>query len=169
MLSVLMRCLREELKQSSLHTTIVSPGRTNSSASPNPFRSALDLALLSIKSSSQPTCFSASIWRASCCSCLDTQIYPTFIPSPPFILALPSLFVIDYHIYHNSFCSLCRVISWMRKYHLCSAVVSWREVVIDTPTGSSTTRRGTPGLDVFKIAGRSISGFLSSFKTGNAE
>ncbi len=28
-------------------------------------------------------------------------------------------------------------------------------------------RRGTPGLDIFKIAGRSISGFLPSFKTGD--
>ncbi len=28
-------------------------------------------------------------------------------------------------------------------------------------------RMGTPGLDVFKIAGQSISGFLPSFKTGN--
>jgi transposase len=33
------------------------------------------------------------------------------------------------------------------------------------PTPS--TRLGTPGLDVFKIAGRSISGFLHSFKTGD--
>jgi len=29
-----------------------------------------------------------------------------------------------------------------------------------------STRPGTPGLDVFKIAGRSISGFVHSFKTG---
>lgn len=29
------------------------------------------------------------------------------------------------------------------------------------------TRSGTPGLDIFKIAGRSISGFLPSFKTGD--
>ncbi len=29
------------------------------------------------------------------------------------------------------------------------------------------TRPGTPGLDVFKIAGRSISGFVHSFKTGD--
>ena len=28
-------------------------------------------------------------------------------------------------------------------------------------------RPGTPGLDVFKIAGRSISGFVHSFKTGD--
>jgi hypothetical protein len=34
------------------------------------------------------------------------------------------------------------------------------------PPGVST-RRGTPGLDIFKIAGRSISGFLPSFKTGD--
>jgi len=33
------------------------------------------------------------------------------------------------------------------------------------PTPS--TRPGTPGLDVFKIAGRSISGFVHSFKTGD--
>jgi hypothetical protein len=30
-----------------------------------------------------------------------------------------------------------------------------------------STRPGTPGLDVFKIAGRSISGFIQSFKTGD--
>jgi hypothetical protein len=30
-------------------------------------------------------------------------------------------------------------------------------------------RMGTPGLDVFKIAGQSISGFLPSFKTGNPQ
>ncbi len=33
---------------------------------------------------------------------------------------------------------------------------------------SSLARPGTPGLDVFKIAGRSISGFLPSFKTGDS-
>ena len=33
---------------------------------------------------------------------------------------------------------------------------------------SASTRPGTPGLDVFKIAGRSISGFLHSFKTGES-
>ena len=32
----------------------------------------------------------------------------------------------------------------------------------------ASTRPGTPGLDVFKIAGRSISGFLHSFKTGES-
>ena len=32
---------------------------------------------------------------------------------------------------------------------------------------SSPTRPGTPGLDVFKIAGHSISGFVHSFKTGD--
>ena len=32
---------------------------------------------------------------------------------------------------------------------------------------SVSTRPGTPGLDVFKIAGRSISGFVHSFKTGD--
>ncbi len=31
----------------------------------------------------------------------------------------------------------------------------------------SSPRLGTPGLDVFKIAGRSISGFVHSFKTGD--
>ena len=38
---------------------------------------------------------------------------------------------------------------------------------MDTPSPLSVTRRGTPGLDIFKIAGRSISGFLPSFKTGD--
>lgn len=38
---------------------------------------------------------------------------------------------------------------------------------METPPASSSTRPGTPGLDVFKIAGRSISGFLHSFKTGD--
>src|SRR5439155_19825612 len=32
---------------------------------------------------------------------------------------------------------------------------------------SPSPRSGTPGLDVFKIAGRSISGFVHSFKTGD--
>jgi transposase len=34
-------------------------------------------------------------------------------------------------------------------------------------SASPSGRTGTPGLDVFKIAGQSISGFLPSFKTGN--
>ncbi len=38
---------------------------------------------------------------------------------------------------------------------------------MDTPSPLSARRRGTPGLDIFKIAGRSISGFLPSFKTGD--
>src|SRR5437588_8896692 len=38
---------------------------------------------------------------------------------------------------------------------------------MDELSPSVSTRRGTPGLDIFKIAGRSISGFLPSFKTGN--
>ena len=36
---------------------------------------------------------------------------------------------------------------------------------METPP-SPSPRPGTPGLDVFKIAGRSISGFVHSFKTG---
>ena len=39
---------------------------------------------------------------------------------------------------------------------------------MDTQSSSMSTRRGTPGLDIFKIAGRSISGFLPSFKTGDS-
>jgi transposase len=35
------------------------------------------------------------------------------------------------------------------------------------PPSSPVQRPGTPGLDVFKIAGRSISGFVYSFKTGD--
>ena len=35
------------------------------------------------------------------------------------------------------------------------------------PPSSPVQRPGTPGLDVFKIAGRSISGFVHSFKTGD--
>ncbi len=38
---------------------------------------------------------------------------------------------------------------------------------MDNQSSPSTARVGTPGLDVFKIAGASISGFLRSFKTGN--
>ncbi len=38
---------------------------------------------------------------------------------------------------------------------------------MDTPTSFVSTRGGTPGLDIFKIAGQSISGFLKSFKTGS--
>jgi|GraSoiStandDraft_45_1057281.scaffolds.fasta_scaffold769823_1 hypothetical protein len=38
---------------------------------------------------------------------------------------------------------------------------------MDTPLSPPTARSGTPGLDVFKIAGKSISGFLHSLKTGD--
>src|SRR5260370_30668449 len=38
---------------------------------------------------------------------------------------------------------------------------------MDTQSTDPSTRRGTPGLDIFKIAGNSISGFLHSFKTGD--
>ncbi len=38
---------------------------------------------------------------------------------------------------------------------------------MDTQPSSSSERAGTPGLDVFKIAGASISGFLHSWKTGD--
>jgi transposase len=36
------------------------------------------------------------------------------------------------------------------------------------PPSEPSPRPGTPGLDVFKIAGRSISGFVHSFKTGDS-
>ena len=39
---------------------------------------------------------------------------------------------------------------------------------METEHSSASTRPGTPGLDVFKIAGRSISGFVHSFKTGDS-
>lgn len=38
---------------------------------------------------------------------------------------------------------------------------------MDTQPSAVPARRGTPGLDLFKIAGQSISGFLPSFKTGD--
>lgn len=38
---------------------------------------------------------------------------------------------------------------------------------METNPSPSKKRSGTPGLDVFKIAGRSISGFVYSFKTGD--
>ena len=38
---------------------------------------------------------------------------------------------------------------------------------METQQAPSSTRLGTPGLDVFRIAGRSISGFLPSWKTGD--
>jgi transposase len=38
---------------------------------------------------------------------------------------------------------------------------------MDTQQPSTSERIGTPGLDVFKIAGESISGFLHSWKTGD--
>jgi transposase len=38
---------------------------------------------------------------------------------------------------------------------------------METQPPSLPTRPGTPGLDVFKIAGQSISGFVHSFKTGD--
>ena len=42
-----------------------------------------------------------------------------------------------------------------------------RKASMQTSPNEPTTRPGTPGLDVFKIAGRSISGFVHSFKTGD--
>src|SRR5438093_13682376 len=42
-----------------------------------------------------------------------------------------------------------------------------RKISMETQSSSSPARPGTPGLDVFKIAGRSISGFVHSFKTGD--
>src|SRR5437879_4042704 len=44
----------------------------------------------------------------------------------------------------------------------------WRRSSMETQHTSPSTRQGTPGLDIFKIAGQSISGFLPSFKTGSA-
>ncbi len=38
---------------------------------------------------------------------------------------------------------------------------------METQSPAVSTRRGTPGLDIFKLAGRSISGFFPSFKTGD--
>ena len=38
---------------------------------------------------------------------------------------------------------------------------------METPSSSPVTRPGTPGLDIFKIAGKSISGYVSSMKTGD--
>src|SRR5947207_4742388 len=38
---------------------------------------------------------------------------------------------------------------------------------METQPTPPATGRGTPGLDIFKLAGRSISGFLPSFKTGD--
>ena len=38
---------------------------------------------------------------------------------------------------------------------------------MDTLSVNRSTRHGTPGLDIFKIAGQSISGFLHSFRTGD--
>ncbi len=38
---------------------------------------------------------------------------------------------------------------------------------MNSPISSVSTRGGTPGLDIFKIAGQSISGFLKSYKTGS--
>lgn len=42
-----------------------------------------------------------------------------------------------------------------------------RGKLLERPPTSPATRPGTPGLDVFKIAGTSISGFLPSLKTGD--
>lgn len=39
---------------------------------------------------------------------------------------------------------------------------------MDTPSSPPPTRPGTPGLDIFKIAGKSISGYVPSKKTGDA-
>jgi hypothetical protein len=39
---------------------------------------------------------------------------------------------------------------------------------MDTLSVNRSARHGTPGLDIFKIAGQSISGFLHSFRTGDS-
>jgi hypothetical protein len=39
---------------------------------------------------------------------------------------------------------------------------------METSQSAPSTRAGIPGLDVFKIAGKSVSGFFPSFKTGDA-
>jgi hypothetical protein len=46
--------------------------------------------------------------------------------------------------------------------------ISEKGCLMDTQSPRVSTRGGTPGLDIFKIAGQSISGFLPSFKTGSA-
>jgi hypothetical protein len=38
---------------------------------------------------------------------------------------------------------------------------------LDTQPSGGPARRGTPGLDIFKVAGQSVCGFLPSFKTGD--
>jgi hypothetical protein len=38
---------------------------------------------------------------------------------------------------------------------------------MDKQSPAPTTRSGTPGLDIFKIAGKSISGYVPSLKTGD--
>jgi len=38
---------------------------------------------------------------------------------------------------------------------------------METHQPSPSARPGTPGLDIFKIAGQTISGFLPSLKTGD--
>jgi hypothetical protein len=38
---------------------------------------------------------------------------------------------------------------------------------MDAQPPSPSTRPGTPGLDIFKIAGNSISGYVPSLKTGD--
>src|SRR6266849_4331553 len=45
--------------------------------------------------------------------------------------------------------------------------ISEKGCLMDTQPTPVSERRGTPGLDIFKIAGQSISGFLPSFKTGS--
>ena len=40
---------------------------------------------------------------------------------------------------------------------------------METLQNEPAPRLGTPGLDIFKIAGRSISGFLPSLKTGDQQ
>jgi hypothetical protein len=45
--------------------------------------------------------------------------------------------------------------------------ISGKGRLMETQSPHVSTRRGTPGLDIFKIAGQSISGFFPSFKTGD--
>jgi len=58
------------------------------------------------------------------------------------------------------------MVNWMYWDLSCEVVEEGQN--LGTQLSSSPARTGTPGLDVFKIAGRSISGFLHSLKTGDS-
>src|SRR5258707_2693842 len=77
--TVAMSCLSVRPSRSSRQTTSVSPALRWCMASCRPGRSALAPLIVSVKIFSQPACVSASVWRSSVWSWVETRAYPISI------------------------------------------------------------------------------------------